>query len=497
MRVALTVASLAVLFIAPLSKVGSDAAPTTTTTVASSCPRTVSEDRPVLPPKPTGIIAYDIYAAKQGTDPFPPQILDDPSVSGLDLAIGWNVLEPDVKGSPPGTPTPIRWSVLDCLFSEGDQHGKFVVLTLIPGFHTPSWALASVPTQLFSFAYHEPPYPPKQPLPMPWNQVYLGRWFSFLQAVANRYDTNPEFRMVAADGPTSLSGEMTLPFGTGDPAFKHLVLSTGAFHFTVDGSDVAMWEALGYTPDLLEGAWAETFDEFTSIFHDKYVSLALIGGLPIGNRPTSTGPSLVRPSPPDPAQSTATPLTIIREGRTHRSQFVLQDNGLSATQWPEVDADTSFNFVQANCASVATGFQTKLPGLDGSVQDDIDKGVHAGVGFLELYVKDILDASASELATAKSQLTRNPNCDPITLSAVPTSTGTSSMISITASTTLDLHTGDTLNIVERGKDVASCHTSTCHVTVQKLGAPSTFSADVSYAGQPPLVQITKPEFDGT
>ena len=48
-------------------------------------------------------------------------------------------------------------------------------------------------------------------LPMPWDPVYLDRWFAFVKQLSERYGTSPAFRMIGAAGPTSVSDEMTLP----------------------------------------------------------------------------------------------------------------------------------------------------------------------------------------------------------------------------------------------------------------------------------------------
>jgi hypothetical protein len=46
---------------------------------------------------------------------------------------------------------------------------------------------------------------------MPWDTVYLKRWFAFLKQVSDRYGKSPTFKMIGAAGPTSVSVEMTLP----------------------------------------------------------------------------------------------------------------------------------------------------------------------------------------------------------------------------------------------------------------------------------------------
>ena len=54
---------------------------------------------------------------------------------------------------------------------------------------------------------------------MPWDHVYLDRWFAFVKQLSERYGESPAFRMIAAAGPTSVSEEMTLPSNS-PPAIK-------------------------------------------------------------------------------------------------------------------------------------------------------------------------------------------------------------------------------------------------------------------------------------
>ena len=42
-------------------------------------------------------------------------------------------------------------------------------------------------------------------LPMPWDTAYLNHWFGFLQLLSDRYGKSPAFKVIAADGPTSVT----------------------------------------------------------------------------------------------------------------------------------------------------------------------------------------------------------------------------------------------------------------------------------------------------
>jgi hypothetical protein len=211
----------------------------TSASAASECPVAATPANSMSAP-PEGLIAFKIY--QPGDVPFSGEVFRDPSVSGVDLFVQWSNLEPE--------PGAFDWSILDCVFEQAGQHNKFVVLTLAPGFTSPSWVLQlpGVQTQRFTFSYNN--NAPARPLPLPWNQPYLDSWFTFLKAVAARYGTNPEFRLIQVAGPTSVSTEMSLPDRTsGDSALPA----------SANGSDVAEWMSLGYTPTRYVAAWRDAF----------------------------------------------------------------------------------------------------------------------------------------------------------------------------------------------------------------------------------------------
>lgn len=209
--------------------------------------------------------------------------------------------------------------------------------------------------------------------------------------------------MIAAAGPTSVSAEMSLPnlegghscinhssnynkCDTGATAAPPAGTTTPApWPSTAEDSDIAMFEALGFTPAKIEGAWASTLATYASDFSDQYVSLALWQGLPIGASSTA-----------DLTQYIAIPLQVIRTGATtYPSQFVVQANGLG----PSCCHQPPGTFVAATCGTVLTGFQTSspteqvkkqgspnsyLPYLTGA----LTAAEQADVGFVEIYEPD-------------------------------------------------------------------------------------------------------------
>lgn len=180
--------------------------------------------------------------------------LDNPHMSGVALQIRWRDLEP-VEGRP-------DWAKLDQLFAAAKSHGKWVQLLTFPGFFSPPWALKGVQTETFAIQYG-PGKGTAEQRPMPWDEVYLNRWFAFVKLVGKRYGNTPAFRVISAVGPTSVSAEYSLP---GKP------------------QDVWIWQRANYTPSKYRAAWRKTFREYAADFPNQYISLSMGSGLNINNQ---------------------------------------------------------------------------------------------------------------------------------------------------------------------------------------------------------------------
>ena len=172
------------------------------------------------------------------------RIFADPDISGVAVQVDWQTLEPQ-EGR-------FDWTDLDALFAHAVASKKWVHLLIFPGFFSPSWALDGAQTEPFPIQYG-PGRGEVRPLPLPWDATYLSRWFAFLKAVGERYGRSPVLRLVAADGPTSVSAEFSLP---NTPR------------------DVRRWQAAGYTSDRYEHAWATAFREIGADFPDQCISLS-------------------------------------------------------------------------------------------------------------------------------------------------------------------------------------------------------------------------------
>jgi len=280
----------------------------------------------------------------------------NPNTSGVTFGTQWSNVEPE-EGK-------FDFSKIDTVFVNAEKNGKWVDLILIPGFGTPGWAMRGVQSGTFAIQYGAGTGT-VLPLPVPWDQTYLSRWFIFLKAIGGRYAGKTSFRMIAAAGPTSVSAEMSLPDSR---------------------TDIVQWEKLGYTTQKYIDAWKQTFSVYSSNFPHQYFSLALHPALPI----------------PDPRQKANVRAQIINLGLQYPSQFALESDGLKSSS-----LDKTLGLVKDHSGQVVTGFmmataatlRSERMGAEGNptlaLRKSIDNGMRlnsAGqqVNYLEIYEPDVL-----------------------------------------------------------------------------------------------------------
>jgi hypothetical protein len=165
-------------------------------------------------------------------------------MTGVAVQINWRDVEP-VQGKP-------DWSNLDETFAAAESSKKWLHLAIFLGFFSPEWALEGARSDLFAIPYG-PGHGTVAKLPMPWDRVYLDRWFAFVKQIAKRYGNSPAFLMIAPSGPTSVSEEMTLP--NAPPAIQQ-------------------WLRDRYAPARYLAAWQETFQVDAEAFPNQCISLA-------------------------------------------------------------------------------------------------------------------------------------------------------------------------------------------------------------------------------
>jgi hypothetical protein len=297
------------------------------------------------------------------------QVLNNPFMSGVAVQINWRDIERE-QGKP-------DWTQLDALFAAAESTKKWVHLIMFPGFFSPAWALDGAQTDLFKIQYG-PGKGTEARLPMPWDRVYLERWFAFVKLLSARYGRSSAFRMIAAAGPTSVSVEMTLP-------------NSQTAH--------QQWLKDSYTPAKYLGAWEDAFHFYAGAFPNQCISLAA-PGLPI-----------LGPGPKGrPAHLRAKLEIVERAMQVLGNRLAIQSSDLHAGH-AQVEAPDNTDFVIGYSGRIITGFEmrsgsqgeiaSKVMGAEGdpalALRRSIDKGMapnNAGrhVDYLEIYVADVLPA---------------------------------------------------------------------------------------------------------
>lgn len=328
---------------------------------------------------PSGLVA--VIVNKPG-HPFDLGTFNNPYISGVALQIHWSDIEP-VEGKP-------DWSTLDNLVADAAASKKWVQFLIFPGFFTPSWALAGVQSDRFALQYG-PGKGTVETLPMPWDKLYLDRWLAFVKLLSERYGKSPALRLVAADGPTSVSAEASLP---NSPA------------------DLRQWQADGYTPDKYVAAWNYVFQAYAADFPDQYVSMSLGGGLGIDEHGIVVAGQVARNRQ----------RLVDQAVESLGSRFAIQFSNLDGTQ----KAQDGLSFVIGYNGRVVTGLQMRTSaagkgmGANGDqpsavLTSAIDKGMRANASgqrasYLEIYEPDVLaPGMQSALRDGASLFERQPS----------------------------------------------------------------------------------------
>ena len=278
----------------------------------------------------------------------------NPAVDGIVIRTFWSDVQPASDR--------FDWTFIDSQVQAASASGKKVILVVLPGAFTPQWALQGVQSAQFVVDYGFV-QGTTVTLPMPWDATYLNRWFAFVRALGQRYDSNPVLVNVPAAGPTSISEEMSLP---NDP------------------TAMTRWKQLGYTLKKYEGAWQQTLAAYAQSFPMTQISLTFYPGLPI----------------PDTSAETATRVDVASFAFANYGRHVaFQENGLSARK---ATAALGYDLVQQYSTKTTVGFEmgtsaTEKPDQMGgttatsALQASVDLGLKAGIQFLEIYEKDELN----------------------------------------------------------------------------------------------------------
>ncbi|SPE18051.1 exported hypothetical protein [Candidatus Sulfotelmatomonas gaucii] len=283
-------------------------------------------------------------------------LLGNSAVSGLALWVNWNVLNPN----PPGSADAYDWTYVDDAFSQAaawNSHNagiapKTIQLVPLPGFQTPQWLLAQIPScdGLFQSPIQSPPATcgkvtvagfvegrGVRELPMPWNAVYKNAWRTFLTALAARYQANPAFVSISVAGPTASSEEMILPDNANTPAQSQfgglepnaMWLKLLAFHYP-------MKPAYERSDQAFIDEWEAAIDMYGEIFRGVTLVATTGAGLPNLAARGFAAPSEFSEACPRPNMDCAAETTILsyfaKPGVGGGNAKAAQEDGMEAAR---------------------------------------------------------------------------------------------------------------------------------------------------------------------
>jgi hypothetical protein len=209
--------------------------------------------------------------------------------------------------------------------------------------------------------------------------VYLTRYFAFLKALSGRYGQSPAFRLIGADGPTSVSAETTLPNSV---------------------PELHTWQADAYTPSKYIGAWQEVLQAYADDFPSQCVSIS--GG-------DAAGLDINEQGRIAPRETLRTKQAIVDQAmRILGRRLALQLSDVHAGPAPRsANSEAEDQYIINYIGRVITGFQLRtsaerasaLMGAQGDPPLALRKSIDAAleqnsaghhVNYLEVYEPDVL-----------------------------------------------------------------------------------------------------------
>ncbi|MAY73745.1 MAG: hypothetical protein CMJ31_03295 [Phycisphaerae bacterium] len=269
-------------------------------------------------------------------------------MDGILVRIGWNDVEP--------SPGVIDFSRLDDQIALAEAAGKRISLAVVNGPQAPVW-LPSVGVETFTYMRNEDTIT----IPVPWDETHLERWTTLIEALGARFATEDTISLVYMTHASANGFEMQLPFSP---------------------VDQANWLAAGYTPELYTDSWEAVVDAFATAFP---------------NHPLSHDVHPVLGS--DDVQE-----NVAR----YASETYGERMGILAAWWMERNAyevyPGSFDVLVTSAVrthaevQVANSF-TLRPDRFGpaGIAAEIDLALDAGIGYMEIWNSDLLNASLTSL----------------------------------------------------------------------------------------------------
>jgi hypothetical protein len=213
---------------------------------------------PASAAKPGGVYAI-VDAAAPAQDAVTAAALSTPGVDGLLIHLRWNAISTKRMQ--------YDWRALDRAIGLATAANKRFEIGIVTGAALPSWVTAPAPAGLgatpATFKIDAAGVCTTYTTAAPWDHAYLTAFRDLLHQLARHLrstGTYGKLSMLKLDGITTTTDELRLP----------ALAECG-------GDAVQTWQALGYTPDKVEGAWKAMLRSFLHHFREKAFNIGFIG----------------------------------------------------------------------------------------------------------------------------------------------------------------------------------------------------------------------------
>ncbi len=271
-------------------------------------------------------------------------------IDGALVRIGWDDIEI--------SPGVYDWSRLDAQFDRADDFNLQISLGVVNGQQAPAW-LAGAGAEMYS--YYFPPTGATVSMPVPWDDVFLSEWTEFVAALGARYRDEPALALVHITTSSGNGFEMQLP-------------STP--------TDVANWNAIGYSVERHVDAYEEVIDAFNDAFPETPLDLEIHPVL---------------------GSDAVAEQTVAYSNDAIGDRF-----GVFAAWWSQHNADDvypgMYDLLKAQAAKTFAGVQLVTNSTrydskfgDGGIQEAIDRAYADGVRYFEPWDIDLLNAELTPM----------------------------------------------------------------------------------------------------
>lgn len=182
------------------------------------------------------------------------RILQAPYLAGVLVRVPWREVEP-AEGR-------YDWTYLHREIDLAKRHGKKIALGVAAGPATPEWVYAAgaVPYKFTFGNPHSPRGGRQEQIPLPWDQVYLGKWLRFIAALGREFGDDREIALIHMTGSSKNGFELQLP---DDPPRPRT------------GPPSGPWVERGYTRERFTESWQSIIDAYARAFPRQALDLEM------------------------------------------------------------------------------------------------------------------------------------------------------------------------------------------------------------------------------